>query len=75
MKKLIILLIYIALLFASTSNADNNQSKELSEEDKKWIKEYMAIVEEGDRIKADLEKSKKLGKTLDELTNMVKPKK
>ena len=68
MKKLIILLIYIALLFASTSNADNNQTKELSEEDKKWLEEYM-------KLETELEKSKKLGKTLDELTNMVELKK
>jgi len=68
MNKLIVLLIYVTFLFAGTSNADNNQTKELSEEDKKWLEEYM-------KLETELEKSKKLGKTLDELTNMVELKK
>lgn len=71
----IFLLTYLLLVFTVSINADNNQTKKLSAEDKKWIEEYMAIVEKGNKIKVDLEKSKKLGKTLDELTDMVEHKK
>ena len=64
MKKLIYFSLLVIFLVSNLLNADTNQTKELSEEDKKWLEEYMEIVEEGEKIK-------KLGKTLDEMISVL----
>jgi cell division protein FtsB len=66
-----VLILFSTIVFAT----EKNQTKEMSQEDKKWIEEYLKVEEETKKLKKENEKLDKLNKTLDELTNMVKPKK
>jgi len=77
----LILPLILALTFTSCTQAEDKkqtetkQEKQMSEADKKWLEEYMKLEEDGKKIKTELEESRKLGKTLDELTDMLDTKK